>query len=125
MIKNIWGWSYSLNLGRCNPALIRSSVNIYNFNNELVKKIKMTPYGEPSIIHFGEGNKKGYTLVQLITTSNITAHFSEDTDSAFLDVFSCKEFNKDIVKEVVDKYFEPKEKEEFFFERNIPNTELK
>jgi hypothetical protein len=67
----------------------------------------MVPYGEPQIVMFGTGNKKGYTLVQLIETSNICAHFVEETDDIYLDVFSCKPFFKDVVKETVQKYFEP------------------
>jgi S-adenosylmethionine/arginine decarboxylase-like enzyme len=55
----------------------------------------MVPYGEPQVVHFGSGDKSGFTLVQLIETSNITAHFCEETDDMYLDVFSCKPFNMD------------------------------
>lgn len=47
---------------------------------KLVKDIDMVPYGGPQVVHFGSGNKAGYTLVQLIETSNITAHFVEETN---------------------------------------------
>jgi len=67
----------------------------------------MVPYGHPQIIHFGTGNKAGYTLVQLIETSNIVAHFVEEYDDMYLDVFSCKDFNPGIVETMVLKYFRP------------------
>jgi S-adenosylmethionine/arginine decarboxylase-like enzyme len=69
----------------------------------------MKAYGEPIIVRFGEGNKMGYTLVQLIETSNITGHFCEETNEAYLDVFSCKSFHGKDVEDVVKSYFDPEE----------------
>lgn len=103
----MWGHHLLLNARRCVPATIRSKRLIEDFTHELVKKIDMVPYGKPQVVMFGTGNKKGYTLVQLIETSNITGHFVEETNDLYLDVFSCKEFEADTVREVVDDYFGP------------------
>jgi S-adenosylmethionine/arginine decarboxylase-like enzyme len=65
----------------------------------------MVPFGPPQVHHFGSGNKAGYTLVQLIETSNITAHFVEETNDMYLDVFSCKPFQSDVVSETVREFF--------------------
>ena len=78
------------------------------FSKDLVKRIDMIAFGQPQVHHFGSGNKAGYTLVQLIETSNIVAHFVEETDDMYLDVFSCKDFNPDTVKTIVDSYFRPR-----------------
>jgi hypothetical protein len=86
---------------------IRCPKIITQFSDTLVKEIDMVPYGRPQIQHFGSGNKAGYTLVQLIETSNIVAHFVEETDDMYLDVFSCKPFYPDTVKKVVSQYFRP------------------
>jgi len=102
-----WGHHLLLNARRCVPATVRSKPLIEEFSRELVKKIDMVPYGKPKVVMFGSGNKKGYTLVQLIETSNITGHFVEETDDMYLDVFSCKDFAPKTVKEVVDFYFGP------------------
>jgi S-adenosylmethionine/arginine decarboxylase-like enzyme len=102
-----WGYHLLLNARKCTPATIRSKPLIRDFTNTLVKRIDMVPYGKPQIVMFGTGNKKGYTLVQLIETSNICAHFVEETDDVYLDVFSCKVFEQDTVKELVDFYFGP------------------
>jgi S-adenosylmethionine decarboxylase len=77
----------------------------------------MKAYGEPQIVHFGSGNKAGYTLVQLIETSNICAHFTEEDDGMYLDVFSCKEFDYKDVEKVVKEYFEPKNIDGYVFHR--------
>jgi S-adenosylmethionine/arginine decarboxylase-like enzyme len=103
----MWGQHLAMDIARCNPASIRCHNNIYRFTKDLVKKIDMVAYGEPQIVMFGTGNKKGYTLVQLIETSNICAHFVEETNDIYLDVFSCKTFDPHVVAGVVADYFKP------------------
>ena len=76
-----------------------------NFTKQLVKDIDMIAYGEPQIIHFGSGDKAGYTLIQLIETSNICAHLVEENNTMYLDVFSCKKYDPDVVVGLVEKYF--------------------
>jgi len=102
-----WGHHLILNAYKCTASTIRSKTLIQEFSRELVKKIDMVPYGNPKVVMFGSGNKKGYTLVQLIETSNITGHFVEETNDMYLDVFSCKTFDPKTVCEVVDYYFGP------------------
>lgn len=77
----------------------------------------MKAYGRPQVIHFGSGNKAGYTLVQLIETSNITGHFCDDSGDAYLDIFSCKDYSEKEVLKVVDQFFEPESKQTYCFER--------
>jgi len=102
-----WGYHYIGNFGRCLPFAIRSAPHILNFSKKLVRDIDMVAYGYPQLHHFGSGNKAGYTLVQLIETSNICAHFVEETDDIYLDVFSCKKFDPKIVDKIVHEYFRP------------------
>jgi S-adenosylmethionine/arginine decarboxylase-like enzyme len=101
-----WGKHLILDAAGCSPKRIGSSIVIKNFTNELVRRIDMKAYGEPQIVMFGTGNKKGYTLIQLIETSNIAGHFVEENNTMYLDVFSCKDFDAEIVKEVVSEYFD-------------------
>jgi S-adenosylmethionine/arginine decarboxylase-like enzyme len=78
----------------------------------------MVAFGQPQIVMFGTGNKKGYTLVQLIETSNITAHFVEGTNDVYLDVFSCKDFKVADAMAVFKKYFSPHSVKKRFLSRN-------
>ena len=82
----------------------------------------MVPYGEPNVEHFGEGNKCGFTLVQLIQTSNICAHFVEETNDIYLDVFSCKAFDPKDVERVVKLYFAPQVCNRVFLHRQAPKV---
>ena len=102
-----WGYHLILNGRNCIPTSIRSAQHIGVFTSTLVNQIDMVAYGKPEIVMFGTGNKKGYTLVQLIETSNICAHFVEESDDMYLDVFSCKPFDEKVVKKVVDDFFSP------------------
>jgi len=102
-----WGYHLIIDSSKCMRGAIRCPRIITQFSDTLVKEIDMVPYGRPQIQHFGSGNKAGYTLVQLIETSNIVAHFVEETDDMYLDVFSCKPFYPDTVKKVVSQYFRP------------------
>lgn len=113
-----WGYHLILDCGKCIPSAIRNPSLITSFSKHLVKKIDMVPYGEPQVIMFGSGNKKGYTLVQLIETSNICAHFVEETNDMYLDVFSCKPFNPKDVKGVVNSFFVPDFMNEKFLTRD-------
>jgi S-adenosylmethionine/arginine decarboxylase-like enzyme len=102
------GYHLILNAKKCVPYTIRSAPYIRDFSKRLVKEIDMIPYKNPQVVMFGTGNKQGYTLVQLIETSNITAHFVEETNAMYLDVFSCKQFDKEVVEKIVQETFDPK-----------------
>ena len=106
-VSTAWGYHLIVNAGGADPVAIRSSKTIDKFSKELVKRIDMIPYGKPKIVMFGEGNKKGYTLVQLIETSNITAHFVEETNDIYLDIFSCKSFNPSQAISLLKEVFMP------------------
>ena len=112
-----WGYHLIIDARNCEHWMITDPNNIYQFTKQLVKDIDMIAYGEPQIVMFGTGNKKGYTLVQLIETSNITAHVVEETDDMYLDVFSCKDFDPHVVTGVVAEFFNPYAVETKCFER--------
>lgn len=102
-----WGYHLILNCRSCDIESIKNKDLITKFAKTLVKEIDMVAYGEPQVVNFGSGNKEGFTLVQLIETSNICAHFCNDTGDVYLDVFSCKPFSINKVKAHVYKYFSP------------------
>lgn len=116
-----WGKHLILDLRGCAPLSIRSQHHIAWFSRTLVKGIDMVPYGDPQIVMFGTGNKKGYTLVQLIETSNITGHFCEETNDAYIDVFSCKDFCPRRVEEITRSYFQPESVIARTVERGAPD----
>jgi len=103
--KRSWGYHLMVDAADCDPDAISSKKTIAAFVKELVPAIDMIAFGAPRIVMFGTGNKRGYTLVQLIETSDITAHFIEETNDAYLDIFSCKTFDPKVAIRIFDKYF--------------------
>ena len=101
-----WGKHLMIDAARLNGPAIRNPTRIHHFTAALVKRIDMIPYGPAQVVMFGSGNKKGYTMVQLIETSNICAHFVEENNSMYLDVFSCKDFDREVVEDAVKEFFD-------------------
>jgi len=85
--------------------------NLIAYAKELIPAIDMIAYGEPQIEYFAEGTaSEGYTLIQLIETSNIAGHFNstgEEAGDFYMDIFSCKTFDVDTALDVTQKYFNP------------------
>lgn len=119
--KYVWGFHLALDCGDCDRDKITSKENIENFSKALVERIDMKAYGDPVAVHFAEHDpgKAGFTLVQLIETSNICAHFVDATGECYLDVFSCKDFDTETVLTTVSEFFDPKNVIVREFERGV------
>ena len=102
-----WGYHLMLDCSGCQNINDRNQ--IYSFVKDLITQIDMVAHGEPVIEYLLPGDpNQGYSLMQLITTSNICGHFMELDGTAYFDVFSCKEFDSATVEKVVKHYFNPK-----------------
>jgi S-adenosylmethionine/arginine decarboxylase-like enzyme len=110
-----WGWSTALDLKKCNYK-VRNEKDIKDFVYQLCDLIDMKRFGECKVVHFGTGNKSGYSVVQLIETSNITGHFCDEDSSAYIDIFSCKEYNEIEMEKFTKKFFNA----ESFISRTTP-----
>jgi len=79
----------------------------------------MVSAGPPQLEYCLSGtDNEGYSLLQLITTSNITAHFVTKTKAAYIDIFSCKEFDTNVVDNLIQNYFSPKNIKKNYLLRN-------
>ena len=104
-----WGQHLVLDFNGCPKELLADKENILNWNKELVHSIDMVAYGDPVIEHFATHSREaaGYTLLQMIETSNIAAHFAENIGQVYIDVFSCKAFDVEIALGICKNYFKP------------------
>jgi len=72
----------------------------------LCKLIEMKRYGETQVVHFGEEERvAGFSMVQLIETSLISAHFANLTNTVYLDVFSCKPYDLSVIEKFAQDFF--------------------
>ncbi len=99
--KDPWGVLTSVDIYDCAPEIIRDSGMIEKFVVNLCERIEMKRFGNCQVVHFGEDEKvEGFSMTQLIETSLISGHFANASNTAYLDVFSCK-------------FYEPREVAEF------------
>ena len=114
-----WGYHLLLDCKNCNREKIGSRENIYNFVKTLIIRIDMVAVGEPIIEMLCVGDPKvGYSLMQLISTSNITGHFMDISGEAYIDVFSCKPYDIQVAEQCVREFFEPEKVRVNFLTRN-------
>lgn len=101
-----WGIASMIDLHSCDPKLIKDSKAIKTFVKELCVLIEMKSYGPCRVVNFGEDEEvAGFSMIQLIETSLISAHFANKTNRVFLDVFSCKYYDPKVVAEFAKKFF--------------------
>lgn len=105
-ITKPWGVAVSVDCYNCDPATIRSADKIKQFTAELIQLIDMKAFGPCHVVHFGEDARvAGYSMFQLIETSCISGHFANETNTAYLDIFSCKEFSAEISAKFCQEFF--------------------
>jgi S-adenosylmethionine/arginine decarboxylase-like enzyme len=104
-----WGYHLILDCRGGDLGAIRDRRTIVSWARSLVERIDMRAHGEPVCEHFATHDPEaaGYSLVQLIETSSITGHFVDGNGDAYIDVFSCKPFDIDTVRAVVQQCFRP------------------
>jgi len=108
-MSNYWGFHSMFDCNGCDIQSISDGSNIKEFTKQLIKEIDMKQYGETILEHFAthDPSKGGYTMLAMIETSNLSAHFVEASGEAYIDVFSCKDFDAEKAKEVIGHFFKP------------------
>ncbi len=98
-----------MDLHQCEPSLIGNPKAIQRFVRQLAKVLHMKLVGPTEIKRFGHGKLRGYSMMQFIETSSITAHFDEKGGRAFIDIFSCRKYQPRKVAEFCSKFFKAKD----------------
>ena len=68
----------------------------------------MKRVGPARIKRFGKDKLKGYSAFQFIETSSIICHFDEIQNRAFIDIFSCKNFDEKRAEQFSKDFFKAK-----------------
>ena len=104
--ENAWGIASSIDIYQCEPETIRSAERIRQFVVELCDLIDMKRFQNAIVVNFGEEERvAGFSMVQLIETSLISGHFANLTNTVYLDVFSCKPYDPDVVAQFARTFF--------------------
>lgn len=63
-------------------------------------------FGPPQIVRFGaDPAVYGYSMVQQIETSLVSAHFAEDTNAVYLDLFRCRWYDASVAVAFAQEFF--------------------
>jgi S-adenosylmethionine/arginine decarboxylase-like enzyme len=104
--EKVWGIASSFDIYHCNPETIRNADKIKQFVIELCDLIEMKRFQDTLVVNFGEDERvAGFSMVQLIETSLISAHFANLTNATYLDVFSCKPYDPELVADFAKNFF--------------------
>ncbi len=105
--RSVWGVASSIDVYNCNPETIRNADSIRQFVDRLCELIEMKKFGGTQVVHFGEDERvAGFSMVQLIETSLISGHFANQSNTAYLDVFSCKPYDPAVVADFAQEFFQ-------------------
>ena len=108
MNNNIYGEELIIDLHKCNRDKLNQG-DISEFLNILCDKIKMQRVSK----HFydlkseeSDDQYAGISVIQFITTSSIIIHTYNKKGNLYLNVFSCKKFDRRTVLEFSSQFFE-------------------
>ena len=103
---NCWGVSCCIDLYDCDLPLMQDEAAIKGFVRELCDLIKMRRFGETQVVRFGDDPRvTGFSMTQLIETSLISAHFADNSQAIYLDVFSCAPYEANEVAAFAASFF--------------------
>ena len=108
--RKFFGKELIIDLYDCDPKIIRSAKKIKEYAAGICREMKVRPYGKTIVKRFALhlDHAAGYSLVQLIESSLVSAHFSELWNRVYINLFSCKDFNHKKAIEFSKKFFKGK-----------------
>lgn len=113
-MKN-YGKEVILDIHNCDPKIFNRKM-IRKYFVDLCKLINMRrsrlywwdDYKVPPEKRQTKPHLKGTSAVQFIMTSSITIHTLDIMERVYLNIFSCKDFDANLVKKFSEKYFKGK-----------------
>lgn len=103
-----WGKSVAINLYECDHGLLVDAKILKVFIKQLVQEIGMVAHGPCRVDTFGSGSLHGISAMQFIETSSITVHLDDKGNRAFIDIFSCKDFDHLRARDFAKQYYKAK-----------------
>ena len=124
-----WGYHLIIDANECSGN-ITDIDNFENFIDDLCRIGEMKRKGELIVEEFedNEYNRErdivGYSIVQIISLSNITLHINWVSKSIYFDFFTCGDLDEKLIISVFKTYFNPKSIKKIFLKRDALDAEL-
>lgn len=109
---------------------IRSIEKITNFIDDLCEIGQMQKKGDLIIEEFEENQFNinndliGYSIVQIISLSNITIHINFISRTIYFDFFTCGKIKEGLIVALFKNYFNPKTIKKIILQRDAINLKL-
>jgi S-adenosylmethionine decarboxylase len=109
--KQAWGLATGIDLHFCNSDYIRNAEKIKEFVYKLCDLIQTERFGDCVVVDFGKDPRvTGFSMMQLVETSLISGHFGmPENPYVYLDVFSCKYYDPQVVVAFAAEFFQAKD----------------
>lgn len=126
----VFGKHLIIDANYCNNENLANIVVINDFINDLCEIGNMQKKGELIVEIFpdNEFNRVndlvGYSIVQIISLSNITLHINFISKTIYFDFFTCGEIYEDLIISSFKNYFNPKTIKKIILQRDAINQEL-
>ena len=124
MSKSIYGYELILDLHGCDASTFnRKSLRAYfkklcdAIDMQRCKLCFWDDIGVPEEERQTSPHTKGTSAVQFILTSNITIHTLDLMEAVYVNVYSCKSYDKDLAEKITKEWFKAKVCRSRFIER--------
>lgn len=112
-VKHIHGEGNHLYLDcyGCDKEALNDIEKIKQFLNEIVNFLNMKKLCDPTVVRYEhkKSEESGITGFVIITESHISIHTYPEKTHAYIDIFSCNEFDVDGAVSKIEEFFSPSE----------------
>jgi len=125
----VFGHHLIIDANECSGE-IRSIEKITDFINDLCEIGQMQKKGDLIIEEFEENQFNinndlvGYSIVQIISLSNITIHINFISRTIYFDFFTCGKIKEGLIVALFKNYFNPKTIKKIIINRDAINLKL-
>lgn len=110
-MAEIYGYSSVLDVSDCDPRrFTRESIEWFVIRlcdaiDMEREELHFWDYDDPEEYAAAPAHLRGVSAVQFIKTSSIVIHTLDDLQAVFIDLFSCKDYDPETVKTLVEAHF--------------------
>ena len=126
----VFGKHLIIDASGCDEKKIKDLDHIKNFIDDLCAIGNMEKKGDLIIETFPENDFNikndlvGFSIVQIISLSNITLHINFISRTVYFDFFTCGEIKEDRIIDIFNNYFKPKTIKKIILQRDAIDQQL-
>lgn len=102
-----WGFHAILDCNACDVAKLQDPENILSWLENVMHTIGLVAAAPVLIQQTGANDpaRAGFSVMQLVEASSITAHFVDDGGHIYIDILSNKEYDPNVIEALIKQYF--------------------